>query len=218
MGSLNINGRAVAVQADPDMPLLWVLALRTRHDRHQVRLWRGHLRRVHDSSGWRRVPGVSDADVEPAYAEDHDYRRRAGCRSASAQSRVDRSRRGAVRLLPKRTTDGGQRAAQAKTASNRCRYRRGDEQYRVPLRHVSAGAGGDSPGGGEAAACLTPPWCAERAERAERAQFASISTTATTAVKMPMQPPNVTTPCMKSDIRAPESAWLVALYLTEIES
>ncbi|CAB3806810.1 Isoquinoline 1-oxidoreductase subunit alpha [Paraburkholderia ultramafica] len=25
MGSLNINGRAVAVQADPDMPLLWVL-------------------------------------------------------------------------------------------------------------------------------------------------------------------------------------------------
>jgi isoquinoline 1-oxidoreductase alpha subunit len=25
MGSLNINGRAVAVQAEPDMPLLWVL-------------------------------------------------------------------------------------------------------------------------------------------------------------------------------------------------
>lgn len=25
MGSLNINGRAVAVQSDPDMPLLWVL-------------------------------------------------------------------------------------------------------------------------------------------------------------------------------------------------
>ncbi|SMG60772.1 hypothetical protein SAMN06265784_117134 [Paraburkholderia susongensis] len=52
---------------------------------------------------------------------------------------------------------------------------------------------------------------------AAQTQFANISTMATTAVKMPMHPPNVTTPCMNGDICDPVACSGVT-YLTENES
>src|SRR5262249_26772006 len=50
-----------------------------------------------------------------------------------------RSRRAAMRLLPERHDDGGGLAPEAEAEADRCRYRRGDDQY-LPLRDLSARA------------------------------------------------------------------------------
>ena len=45
--TLNINGETHEVDADPDMPLLWVIRDLVGPDRHQVRLRHGAVRRLH---------------------------------------------------------------------------------------------------------------------------------------------------------------------------
>ena len=47
MVELNINGSTRRVDVEPDTPLLWVLREHAGHDRHQVRLRRRAVRRLH---------------------------------------------------------------------------------------------------------------------------------------------------------------------------
>ena len=63
MAALNVNGKSYTFEAEPDTPLLWVLREQHRADRHQIRLRRGAVRRLHGSYRWRgdahlRAPGV----------------------------------------------------------------------------------------------------------------------------------------------------------------
>ena len=209
MGSLNINGRAVAVQAEPDMPLLWVLRCELGMTGTKFGCGLGICGACTIHVDGEPSFACQTLMSSSAHAEDHDHRRLAGPRSTSIESRVDRSRRGAVRLLPERAVNGGLRVAQAQSQTHRRRHRHGDVAHRVPLRDLSTGTGGNPPGGGKAPPRVMPPTCfALTKEPAARAQPASNSTTATTAVKMPMQPPSVATFFMNCDIHVPViSGW-----------
>ena len=57
--TLLVNGETRTVRAPDDMPLLWVLRDRARHDRHEVRLRHRAVRRVHGAPGRPAGPLLS---------------------------------------------------------------------------------------------------------------------------------------------------------------
>ena len=73
MQSLNINGRAVAVQAEPDMPLLWVLRCELGMTGTKFGCGVGHLRGVHGAPERQAVPVVSDTMSTLNTPEDNDH-------------------------------------------------------------------------------------------------------------------------------------------------
>ena len=102
---LTINGDRHSVDVDGDTPLLVGVARRARHDRHEVRLRHGAVRRLHGASRRRRRPApASRRSTASATSADHDDRgdrrrrrparrsRRPGstakCRNAATASRA----------------------------------------------------------------------------------------------------------------------------------
>src|SRR5436190_4375268 len=117
---------------------------RPRHDRHEVRLRRRRLRRVHSAAERRSRPLVPDRGERRQRKAVHDDRRTLARCVASVSARLDRGRRRAVRLLPGRDDHDGVRAPARQAESEWRRHRRGDERSRLPLRNVSAHSQGDS--------------------------------------------------------------------------
>ena len=121
---LIVNNREFAIDADPAMPLLWALRDILGHDRHQVRLRRRAVRRLHGASGRPGHPLLRHADLRRRGQEDHHDRSRdrwhrpRRCRRAC---RMGQARRGAVRLLPERPDHERDRLPQvaARAASSR---------------------------------------------------------------------------------------------------
>ena len=105
MSTLNVNGRDHTVDADPGHPHPLGPARHAGHDRHQVRLRRGAVRRLHRAPGRPGHPLVHHADLRRRGQEDHHHRsrhrRQRPCRCRRAR-RLGQARRGAVRLLPER--------------------------------------------------------------------------------------------------------------------
>ncbi len=96
-------------------------ARHARTDRHQVRLRRRLLRRLHRARGGprrARLPGHARRRRRPPLHDDRGALRR---RQPPLPDRLDRGRRRAVRLLPARHDPRGRRAALARAASRRRR-------------------------------------------------------------------------------------------------
>src|SRR5439155_1081973 len=117
-----------------------------RPHRHQIRLRRRAVRRLHGAH--ERAPGalVLDPRERGERRQDHhDRRPRLGQGPAQGAEGVDRSRRAAMRLLPVRHDHGGGGAPQDESQAERRRHRRRDHQH-LPLRHLPAGARSDPHG------------------------------------------------------------------------
>ena len=138
MQTLKINGKAVEVQAEPDTPLLWVL--------------RGELKMTGTKFGCgMALCGACTVhlDGEPVRScvtpvaavgarKITTIEGLQGSEAEALQRRVDRTRRGAMRLLPERPDHGRQRAAEEHAQAQRRRHRRRDERQHLPLRHLPA--------------------------------------------------------------------------------
>ena len=61
MATFTINGSSRTFDGDPNMPLLWYLRDELGH-RHEIRLWRRLLRRLHGARGRAGRPLVHDDD------------------------------------------------------------------------------------------------------------------------------------------------------------
>ena len=85
--AIKVNGTTHSVDVDGDTPLLWVLRERARHDRNQVRLRHGALRRLHGANRRRRNPLLRHSDRQRRRIRDHHHR---GDRRDSAGARSRR--------------------------------------------------------------------------------------------------------------------------------
>ena len=101
--AIKVNGTTHSVDVDGDTPLLVGAARRARHDRNQVRLRHGALRRLHGAHRRRRDPLLRHSDRQRRRIRDHHHRgdRRDAGRRKDPEG-LARSRRRAVRLLPVR--------------------------------------------------------------------------------------------------------------------
>src|SRR5262252_7601235 len=99
------------------------------------------LHRAHGRRGHALVLGAGERGGRQA-----DHHDRGACPERHAEQGAEglaRARRAAMRLLPERHDHGGGGAAQGEAEAERCRHRRQHQQH-LPLRHLSAGARGDS--------------------------------------------------------------------------
>ena len=112
------------------------------HDRHQVRLRRCAVRRLHRASGRPGHPLLHHADLRRRGQEDHHHRsrdRRQRPRRRGRACRMGQARRGAVRLLPERPDHERDRLPQVaapRQAAHRRRDRLGHGRQHLPLRHL----------------------------------------------------------------------------------
>ena len=131
-----------AVNVSPDTPLLWVLRDNLNHDRHEVWLWHGLVRRLYGASRWRRL--CAPARLPCRRWERRRSRRLKGCRADNSHP-VQRA--WIAEQVPQcGYCQPGQimsaAALLAKTPqSDGRRDRERDGRESLPLRHVSA----DSP-------------------------------------------------------------------------
>src|SRR6266700_4510659 len=115
-----------------------------RHDRHQIRLRHRAMRRLHGACGRGPDALLLGPGLYGRRQADHHHRGPRGERQAHRRAAgLARSRRAAMRLLPKRHDHGGDGAAQAEAEADRRRHRRSDHQH-LPLRHLSTSPRGDS--------------------------------------------------------------------------
>src|SRR5688572_28675432 len=127
-----------AGQCRSEYPASLGAARHAGHDRHQIRLRRGALRRMHGASGWNTDSLVQHAGFGSGRQESHDDRRRR--RNAGRQEgagRLGRDRRAAVRLLPARPDHDRERAARIESEAERCGHRQRDGRQHLPLRYLS---------------------------------------------------------------------------------
>src|SRR5256886_998621 len=131
-------------------------ARRSRHDRDEVRLRDGALRRVHGAARWPGDPLLRDAGERRRRQGNHDHRgdRRRPRRQEGAGG-VDRARRAAMRLLPIGPGHVRLRAAREQRPPHRRRHRCRDGGQHLPLRHLRTGPRRDQAGG---------PGCSDRWE------------------------------------------------------
>src|SRR5262245_39478648 len=125
-----------------------------RSHRHQVRVWRRAVRRLHGSRGRVADTILLGHDRFSRREEDQNDRRpRVGHGRPRGAEGVGRAERAAVRVLSGRAADERRRADRSKPESHGRRHRRGDAGESLPLRHLrphSSGGearGGDPPGG-----------------------------------------------------------------------
>ena len=122
MITLNVNGKP----RDAGRPRRHAAAVdaarRAEHDRHEVRLRHGPVRRVHDSDRRTADAVLHHAGFGRGREADHDHR---GDRSDAGGQEdpggVARARRAAVRLLPVRPDHVGERAARRASRSRATR-------------------------------------------------------------------------------------------------
>src|SRR3984893_16799127 len=110
------------------------VARRARHDRHEVRLRHGALRRLHRACRRGRHPFLRHSHREHRHLRDHDDRgdRRDGGGRQDPEG-LARPRGRAVRLLPVGPDHVGFGAAGEQPASERCRHRRCHVRQHLPL-------------------------------------------------------------------------------------
>src|SRR5271168_49906 len=107
-------------------------------DRHQVRLRRRPLRRLHRPRGRRRRSLLPDAAQRSRRQEDHDDRRPERTQRPSAAEGVGRRAGASVRLLPVRPDHAGGLAAVGESDPHSRRNRRTYERQSLPLHDLSA--------------------------------------------------------------------------------
>src|SRR5882762_5435904 len=114
-------------------------ARRARHDRHEIRLRHGAVRRVYGARRRRAHSRLRHAGVGRGGQENHHHRgdRRRPRRQRGAGG-LARARRAAVRLLPVGADHGRHRPPPPEPEALRCGYRRRDERQHLPLRHLFA--------------------------------------------------------------------------------
>ena len=135
---LHINGRSVEVDADPAMPLLWVLRdmLHLTGTKYGCGVAACGACTVRlDGEAVRSCVTPVSAAVGKRVADHRGPRVRV--QPASLAGGLDRRAGAPVRLLPERHADGGSRAAGAQAQAHRRRHRRGHHQH-LPLRHLPA--------------------------------------------------------------------------------
>src|SRR5437763_3834389 len=110
------------------------VARRARHDRHEVRLRHGVVRRLHRACRRRRHPFLHHPDRQHRQLGDHDDRgnRRDGGGRQDPEG-LARPRGRSMRLLPVGPDHVRFRAAREQSASDGCRYRRRDVGQHLPL-------------------------------------------------------------------------------------
>src|SRR5262249_23787489 len=116
-----------------------------RAHRHEVRLWDGALRRLHGARGRRADPLVRHAGVRGRREAGHDHRGPVRPDGSSGPARLDRAGRPPVRVLPVGTDHVGRRAPRQEHESERPGHRRRHGREHMPVRHLPADPGGDSP-------------------------------------------------------------------------
>src|SRR5262245_21488688 len=129
-------------------PSLVGVARRARHDRHQVRLRHGTLRRLHRAHRRRRHPFLCYPDRQHRQLRDHDdrgHRRDGGGRQDPEGLARPRGR--SMRLLPVGADHVGVGTARDQPASHGFRYRQRDVRQHLPLRDLSAHPRSDQAGG-----------------------------------------------------------------------
>src|SRR5688572_24007925 len=113
--------------------------------------------RLHRACRWIAAALVHHAGRSRRRQEDHHDRRPVAGRQPSGATRLGRTRRGPVRLLPVRPDHVGGRVAGEGAGSDRYRYRPGPVRQHLPLRHISAHpCGGASRGGTRQGLSSTP--------------------------------------------------------------
>ncbi|CAA9352368.1 MAG: Isoquinoline 1-oxidoreductase alpha subunit, partial [uncultured Microvirga sp.] len=118
-----------------------------RPDRHQIRLRRRPVRRLHRACGRRRRPLLHHARLRRrGDAEDHHHRGPLARWQPPAAEGLGGARRAAMRLLPVGDDHGRGGAAGRQPEAERCRYPRRDHQY-LPLRHLQPRPGRHQAGG-----------------------------------------------------------------------
>src|SRR5713101_2496153 len=127
------------------------LARPARHERHQVRLRRRAVRRLHRAPGWHPQASLRDAGERRRRPCHHHHRghRRHPC-GQEGPAGLARSRGRAVRLLSVRADHVRLCVAFEYTGSHRYRYRPGDVGEHLPLRHLSAHPRGHQARGADA--------------------------------------------------------------------
>src|SRR6266481_797887 len=115
-----------------------------RHERHEVRLRRRALWRLHRALRWDSQAGLRDAGGRrrrPCHHHHRGHRRHASRQEGSAG--LDRSGGRAVRLLPVGPDHVRRCVAGEDTGADRPRYRPGNVGEHLPLRHLPAYPRGD---------------------------------------------------------------------------
>src|ERR1035441_9418643 len=121
-----------------------------RHDRHEIWLRHGALRRLYRSSRRRGRPELLHINEGCGRQERHDHRRIGRAWRSSGAASLEEQQRPAVRLLPEWADHAGCRVAERETEADGSRYRRDYAGQHLPLRHVSANPSGHQAGrGGE---------------------------------------------------------------------
>jgi ferredoxin len=137
MVNLTINGTPHAVDADPDMPLLWALRdlLNLTGTKYGCGIAACGACTVHlDGQPVRscQTP-ISDAAGKAVTTIEG-----VGGKVAEAVQNLDQARRAAMRLLPVRAGHVGDRPPVREPQTDRRGHRYGDERQSLPLRHLPA--------------------------------------------------------------------------------
>src|SRR6266852_3951349 len=117
----------------------------SEHDRHEIRLRHGALRRLHRAYQRRSYALLHHRDFQRRRQESHHHRRTFRRRQPSRAASLDGRRRSAVRLLPVRPDHVRRSSPFQETQAHRRRHRRCHERQHLPLRHLPAHPQSHSP-------------------------------------------------------------------------
>ena len=140
--TLNVNGKAVVVQSPPDTPLLWVLRDDAGPHRHEVRLRRRPVRRLHRARRRPADPLLLDAGRRAGRQEVTTIE---GLRRRAIRCRWPGSRRDVPQCGYCQSGQIMSAAAllRRNAAAHRRRHRRRHGRQHLPLRHLPAHPRGD---------------------------------------------------------------------------
>ncbi len=144
MANLNINGKTINIDVEPDTPLLWAIRenVGLTGTKYGCGIAQCGACTVHIDGVATRSCGVavSEAEGKQITTIEGLAQRLSAAQGAAG---LDRQRCAAMRLLPERHDHGGRSTSEGEAEADRRRHRRGHHQY-LPLRHLPAGARSDS--------------------------------------------------------------------------
>jgi len=135
--TIKVNGTAHTSIVDGDIPLLWVVARRARHDRHEVRLRHGTVRRLHRARRRPSPPFLHHPCRQHRHFRDHHDR---GNRRDSGGAKIQEAGLDREVVQCGYCQSGQIMSASAagceQPTSNRFRYRRRDVRQHLPRRDL----------------------------------------------------------------------------------